>query len=270
MAAAGKTATASTAKPATAPDAKGKSKPRSPSYPGLTLEVAIQKARTIHEREGRNEAAESVILGDLGYKSKSGPAIVALAAVKAFGLLIPGKGANTLKLSDLATRIILDRREDETERRVAIQQAALNPAMHKALWEKYGGDLPSDANVIYFLRMERAFTEPGAKAFIGLYRATLAFAGLVGGGRLSQPARDEDRTEEGDMSTPLPATGKPPTTPPPPPGVREVALPIAGTAWPSIRAAFPLSEAAWEDMLRVLQAMKSGLVAPPTKDEPGD
>ncbi len=42
--------------------------------------------------------------------------------------------------------------------------------------------------------------------------------------------------------------------------VREVPIPIQGTAWPALKAAFPLSEEAWAQMLAVLAAMKPGLV----------
>jgi len=263
---------ATAAAPATAKGAKGKSKPRSPSYPGLTLETAIEKAKTIHGHEGRNEAAESVILGHLGYKSKSGPAIGTMAALKAFGLVVTGRGTNSHKLSDLAIRIVLDEREDETERMAAIQQAALNPPMHKVLWEKYGSELPSsDQSLIYFLKFEKEFTDTGAKAFITLYRATLIFAGLVGNGRLTPPGQDESQAEERQpmaTSPPPPVRQTPPL--PPPTGMREVALPIAGVAWPSIKVPFPMSEDAWNQMLDLLKAMKAGLVMPvgtPPKDE---
>lgn len=55
--------------------------------------------------------------------------------------------------------------------------------------------------------------------------------------------------------------------PPPPAGIREVPIPIAGGSWPLIRAAFPLSETAWNQMLEVLQAMKAGLVATEEPEE---
>jgi hypothetical protein len=261
-----------TAAPAAAPmEARGKSKPRSPSYPSLTLEASIRRARAILQLEGRNEATEAVIFSDWGYKSKSGPAIGTLAAVKAFGLLVPGRVANTYRLSELALRIILDEREDDTERRTAIQTAAINPPMHKVLWEKYGAALPSDSNMAYFLRVERQFTDPGAKQFIDLYKATLAFAGLVGDGKLTPPGRDESQVEERQfMATPpLPSgrTSLPSTSPTS--GTREIPIPIPGTFWPSIKAAFPMTEEAWKQMLDVLNAMKPGLVmAEPPKDEP--
>src|SRR5207249_11431587 len=66
---------------------KNKSKPRSPSYPGINLEEAIERAKIIYERERRHETAENTILEHWGYKPKSGAGIMTLAALKAFGLL---------------------------------------------------------------------------------------------------------------------------------------------------------------------------------------
>jgi hypothetical protein len=42
--------------------------------------------------------------------------------------------------------------------------------------------------------------------------------------------------------------------------VREIPIPIQGTAWAVLKAAFPLSEDAWTQMIAVLNAMKPGLV----------
>lgn len=51
------------------------------------------------------------------------------------------------------------------------------------------------------------------------------------------------------------------------PMLREVLIPIHGKTWPSIRAAFPLTEAAWNQMIAVLQAMKPGLVENSEKED---
>jgi hypothetical protein len=43
-------------------------------------------------------------------------------------------------------------------------------------------------------------------------------------------------------------------------------LPLSANEWVTVHAEFPLSEDAWQQMLRVLEAMKPGLVSdePPT------
>ena len=48
--------------------------------------------------------------------------------------------------------------------------------------------------------------------------------------------------------------------------LREVPIPIQGSAWPLLKAAFPLTEDAWTQMIMVLNAMKQGLVEPARGD----
>src|SRR5438552_17689881 len=92
---------------------------RSPSYPGIGLEVALERARSLYREEGRNAAPNEAILHHWGYGPKSGPGLVTLAALKRFGLLT-GEGSGKSRLSNFALRIILDEREDSPERAEAI------------------------------------------------------------------------------------------------------------------------------------------------------
>src|SRR5438105_11530029 len=108
---------------------------RSPSYPSIDLETAIDRARTLYAREGRNIAPNHAILGHWGYSAKSGPGFGTLGALKRFGLL-RSEGAGKSRLSDLALRIVLDERQDSPERAEDIKEAALSPAIHKEIWEK--------------------------------------------------------------------------------------------------------------------------------------
>ena len=229
---------------------------RSPSYPGVSLGQAIEHTTTIFQAENRHEAAESTLLGHLGYTPKSGLGLVAIAALKAFCLVEVNRESNLLKVTNIATKIILDTREDDTDRLAAIQVIAVNPPMHKVMWEKYKGQLPSDANMLFLLQHEYKFTESGAKQFIRLYRETLAFARLLGSSDiLSGRQGDKDAQEvHQSMTTEVPAISHRSGS------LLEVPIPIAGTMWPSLKAAFPMSEEAWDQMLQVLKAMKGGLV----------
>jgi len=49
---------------------------------------------------------------------------------------------------------------------------------------------------------------------------------------------------------------------PPAPQQRSVQLPVPGTSWVTLQAAFPLSEDAWDQMIMLLNAMKPGLTTP--------
>lgn len=245
---------------ATAADPK-KSKPRSPGYPGIALDVALDKIRDVHKSIGKHEANEASVYKALGYKGRSGASAVILAAIRAFGLADSTNG--NVKVSNLALRILLDNREDTTEKRAAIREAALKPAMHQYMLEKYGeiDELPADSVMEYHLVFDKGFTEPGAKQFIEQYKATMAFVGGAPDGNMPSDGQDDQgRETQMELNTTNLNAGK---TPPPSPGMREVPIPIAGAAWPSIKAPFPMTEAAWGQMIAVLTAMKPGLVADP-------
>jgi len=173
------------------PEKTEKKKLRSPNFPGINLEEAIQKAATLYKIEGRHPAARKVILDHWGYGEKSSSGLVALGALRAFGLL-EGRG-NQNQLTNLAKDIILDEEPDSKRRAEAIQDAALTPSIHKELWEKYDGSLPSDAQLRFFLRGERAFTDKGADDFIAQFRATLAFAKLPGDDKLDDEPEGESK-----------------------------------------------------------------------------
>ena len=50
---------------------------------------------------------------------------------------------------------------------------------------------------------------------------------------------------------------------------RSLPIPLAPGLWASLEARFPLSAAEWERMLALLDAMKSGLVAPASAEAVG-
>jgi hypothetical protein len=157
-----------------------KKKGRSPSYPGISLGTAIERASKVYDVERTHPAPLDALLKHWDYAPKSGPGLITIAALKKFGLLQDeGSGASRkAKLTDLALRIIQDKRESSDERAAAVRQAALSPPIHAELWEKFGGQLPSDDNLRFELVRERSFTETGATEFIQEFKSTIDFAKL--------------------------------------------------------------------------------------------
>lgn len=249
-------------------DTSGQSPPkskklRSPNYPGIPIGKALERAGLVYEKIGRHDAPVEAIVSHWNYKPKTGPSLVTIGALKAYGLFETGSNSGRLKLTDLALRIIQDKREDSLERVQAIREAALKPAIHQSVWQKFGANLPSEPDLKYYLLREKAFTEGGVDLFIAQYKATLAFANLAENGTVLG-AQDDEAPEEETQKMNHGLAPKPPAAIQPvlPPGTREIPIPIPGTAWPSLKAAFPMSEEAWESMLQVLRAMKPGLVKP--------
>lgn len=240
-------------------------KGRSPSYPSIPLDAAVKRAAALYEVEGRNSAPVKAIQQHWGYKPNTGPANLTIAALKKYGLLSDsGSGANRMaKLTDLGFEVV--RNPDPFARDKALRHAALMPPVHRAVWEQYReSGLPSDATLRYELIQNRAFTETGATEFIAQFRKTVAFANLDSTatvdssdvaddsddeqwrgddhGREDPPARRrrDDRGKAGMLSIPVPVIGGKPVT---------------------IEGQFPITEAAWDQFLAVLQAMKPGLVS---------
>lgn len=158
-----------------------KKKGRSPSYPAISLKIAIEKADMLYRKEGKHATPTDTALSDMGYSTTSGAGIVALAALKKFGLVEDeGSGKDrVVKLTDLALDIILSPDDDSTGKMQAIQHAAMIPPIHSELWKEFEGSLPSPANLRHNLIRKRNFTDSGAGEFIRQFSETVAFARLA-------------------------------------------------------------------------------------------
>lgn len=196
-------------------------KVRSPGFPAINLEAALQRAETFYDMEKRNSASFAIAASHWNFKEKSSGALQVVAALKSFGLLKDVEGGNTrrVQLTEFGLRIILDRRENSTERSDAIKKAALMPKMHAALWRKYGTSWGSDENLRHELIFDWKFNENTATDFIREYRETISFAKLTESDRLSESAEnaenDESATENKTMEHSETTAQNNPVTPKP-------------------------------------------------------
>lgn len=242
----------------------GAKRTRSPSYPAVSLDVAIQRAKKLYDQEGRNAAPISAIAAHWGFKPGTSSSNLSVASLKKFGLLSDeGSRDNRLaRLTELALDILLN-----PEPADSIRRAALNPRIHQELYETYGASLPSDASLRHQLIMSRNFTESGAADFIKQFRRTLTFAHLDGElvDQEETPASEDDVA---DVQAPEPTSkshqsGHAPAEPASPhtqtTGV-SIPLPLVGGQTVTLSGDFPISEAAWEQLNQVLAALKPGLV----------
>lgn len=150
-------------------------KVRSPSFPFISLPEALERARAFYEKEHRHETEPEVAVRHWGYSPRSSGGNQTLAALRAFGLLeMVGEGK--VRLTEKAVRILLDEREESPERGQLLRQAALSPALHARIWERYKGVLPSDATLRLYLVADEGFNERSVDEFIAELKETLEHA----------------------------------------------------------------------------------------------
>lgn len=168
-------------------------KERSPNYPALSLEAAVQAIRKVYEKERRTSVATDVVGKALGHPNLSGSALTKIGALRQYGLL-ENVERGKVRVSDDALTVLL-RKADDPEYLKALQQVALTPPLFADLFKDYAS--ASDDALKYHLVKERNFSEEGADKVIKAFRHTLAFAKLTGGSYTPEEELDDlDDPEE--------------------------------------------------------------------------
>src|SRR6266404_6269996 len=114
---------------------------RSPAFPFIPLNKAIERAETFRVAEGGRPKHFSPLLSACkawGVGVKTGPGIQTVAALGHFGLFeFQGSGeTREARLTEAALNILLDKQPISPERDELIRRAALKPAIHNELWQK--------------------------------------------------------------------------------------------------------------------------------------
>lgn len=241
---------------------------RSPSYPAVSIERAIERTRELYAKEKLHAAPIEQALTAWGYRGRSGAANVTLASVKKFGLIEEdGSGiTRVVRVSALGNQVL--NHPQQEMRREGIRRAALRPEIHRELWEEFGNDLPSDDTLAWDLTQDRGFTEAGARDFVKQYRQTLAYARIDGpshpGKEQSEPSKElvptvPEPPQEAERPQSLnswQASGISVSTGP----SRSIVVPLPGGKSVVVTGSFPIAEGDWDLMLAILTAMRPGLV----------
>lgn len=155
-----------------------KTKVRSPNYPGYSLERCIELVGKLYENFKRTSSAFEVATKSIGFSPKSSSGLQVMASLSYYGLIdMEGTGTDRrVSVSDLAFKIIIDKRPESKERASAIKEAALNPALFKKVKEFYGNQLPNDSSLEYDLPTKFKFNPGTVKEFIRVFKDTMDFA----------------------------------------------------------------------------------------------
>lgn len=182
---------------------KRKAGKRSPSYPMLSLDEAIEKAKVLWEKDKNNSIPIEAVYEHLGYRSKAGYAARVLAALKKFNLIFEKQ--DDILLTEEAVDLALHSPTEEHYKET-VKKLALSPSIYEKLFNEYNGKLPSDANLRIKLIKDYEFNPESVDDFLTNFRRTIDFAGL------SAQAGDDIKVEDVakvDMSKLLPPkTGK--------------------------------------------------------------
>jgi hypothetical protein len=160
------------------PDLERARKERSPSFPFISLERAIERLKEMADAHKRNPARMFTVGRAWGYGPRSSGLLQTVAALKAFGLTedLGARPERRIQISDLGWRILQDARPGARE--AAIREAAVSPRLIAEYAGKWIPDRPSDAHCLSELQLDRGFTETAANSFLRVFDETVGYANL--------------------------------------------------------------------------------------------
>lgn len=155
-----------------------KTKIRSPNYPQYSLERCIESAKILNDKYARVPTPFELAIKAIGLSPKSSSGLQAMASLSYYELIeITGIGVERrIKITDLAFKILIDKRPESKERDAAIKEAALNPTFFKKIKEVYGNQIPDDSLLEYDLPIKFKFNPRTVKEFIRSFKDTMTFA----------------------------------------------------------------------------------------------
>lgn len=177
---------------------------RSPAYPLIPVQKALERVQELYAQESAHPAPLKSAMGAWGYSPKSSGGRQTLATMRYYGLIeVTGEGdGRMVKVSELGRKIILDKREDDSEKRALIRQVALSPSAHKSLFQEYPDGLPSDGTVHHFLVFRKQYNDAAANELLTEFKQTASYIGLYEPNRNMDKTPEMDHTEEDEIDPP--------------------------------------------------------------------
>lgn len=153
-------------------------KDRSPSFPFIPLQTAVERLVAFEQTFGRHPAPALKVGLAWKMKEASSQAGQTLAALKAFGLLDYHGAASerTATISEDGRTYL--RAQQDSVRREVLKRAALAPKIIEKYWSVWGADRPPSAMCLDQLVLKGGFTQSAADTFLRVYDATISYAGL--------------------------------------------------------------------------------------------
>lgn len=186
-------------------------KDRSPSYPFISLKVAIERIVAFDDKFGRHPAPADKAGMAWGLKETSSQAQQTMAALKSFGLVAyEGIGPKRLvKLTDDARNYL--RAQQDVVKQDLLKKFALAPKAFAKYWEEWRTDRPIDAVCLDVLVLKDGYTQSAANTFLRVYDETMIFAGLEAANEVDDKGDGENRSHRkngNDSDSNLPKVGE--------------------------------------------------------------
>lgn len=159
-------------------DLKRKTINRSPPFPFIALDRALQRMHELMEYSKGHPIRVQSAVQAWGYNPKSSGGTQTIGALKGFGLIDDSGSGDERRvfLSELGKRLS---RSPPAEVKISLlREAALKPKLIAEYWDVWGANRPPDNDCRWELVDTRGFTEDAAAKFLSVYDATLAFANV--------------------------------------------------------------------------------------------
>jgi len=195
-------------------NAPKKKRHRSPNYPAVSLEKAVEYVKNLYKVDGRAGSPREAALKHMGFSKAHASALIVLSALKKFGLVEEKHGR--VELTSRALNILV-RPDTDPQRAEALREAVKAPTIYKELITQYAGGLPSDESLKVELIVNKGFNPSAVRRFIRDFRKSLEFAGLSNEDLVESSVGDEmPQMQDSVMNQvePPPAAvgSRPPTT----------------------------------------------------------
>lgn len=142
------------------------SRPKSPNYPSLPLEEAIEFIRKIYSRSRSNPIDRQAAAKDMGYAGISGRSAQVLGTLAQYDLT-ERTGKEGLRVSPTAIDILHP--DSEANRRSALRAAGFAPPLFSELRQRFSDGVPSD-NAIRSYLMRKGYSDaaitPAVSSFL--------------------------------------------------------------------------------------------------------
>ena len=176
-------------------------KERSPSFPFISLEKAVERTKALYDSHRREPARVISVAKTWGYGDKSSGLLQTVAALKQFALIEDlGSGPDRkIQITELARRALMDERPGARE--AALKEAATNPRLIAEYLHKWVPVRPSDGHCISELELDRGFNAAGAKLFLKVFDETVSFANLASDDGMSSSLSTGSKLDEVKMTS---------------------------------------------------------------------